>query len=59
MLIMNIKEKNITIVKGEIVDGFLDKSMLGRDAAGLIKQIYNSYERLLLKYKESHFFYFK
>jgi DNA-directed RNA polymerase II subunit RPB1 len=40
---LNIKEKNITIVRGEIVDGFLDKTMLGRDASGLIKQIYNSY----------------
>jgi DNA-directed RNA polymerase II subunit RPB1 len=40
---LNIKEKNITIVRGEIVDGFLDKNMLGRDASGLIKQIYNSY----------------
>lgn len=40
---LNIKENNITIVRGEIVEGFLDKTMLGRDAVGLIKQIYNSY----------------
>jgi len=40
---LNIKAKNINIVHGEIVSGFLDKSMLGRDAVGLIKQIFNSY----------------
>ena len=40
---LNIKAKNINIVHGEIVDGFLDKTMLGRDAVGLIKQIFNSY----------------
>ena len=35
--------KNIKIIRGEIVDGYLNSQMLGRDASGLIKQIYNTF----------------
>ena len=41
---ININQlKNIKIIRGKIIDGYLNSDSLGGDSSGLIKQIYNAY----------------
>jgi DNA-directed RNA polymerase beta' subunit len=41
---ININQiKTIKIIRGKIIEGYLDSSSLGGDSGGLIKQIYNAY----------------